>query len=1224
MAEHQVKVSLDISIPWSHVNSDGSDIRFTSSDGVTELSFWLENWTYGTSGTLWVRIPLLSEASDNIIYMYYGNDQAENASDGDLTFEFFDDFSGYVQTQIITHEAAISKAISWIKVAQDVYVDGIDATGVANHYSYPSGPWSGPDYQEVTGYTIPTVFDQYHSLEDANLRSRAIQMSDWLVRMQNADGTWEVSIYNTGQVIDGLLRAYDELIISEDEDERAKAAGYLSAATEAGDFLVSTQEADGSWNNARCFNGFPHAYHSRMDWPMLRLWQRTGNDAYLTATVENLYWILSLEENNTGWFNNNGLQLSQNTRPITHAIGYCAEGLLESGLILLSEATGANDTLLTIAANCVDAATRTADALLGQIQADGSFTGGAYYSDWITDEPDECLTGSAQMSIVWSRLYYHTNNQNYLDASRAMNRYLVSVQGNSANTGIDGGIAGSDPINGFYSSNQILPWATKFFIDALYLENLYGGDYEYSVTGIDPDKWITVGSPILEFVKVNDNDALSIIGNDSHDFFITTVNTGFTDFILETNVMLSEDQSPQCVPEVGFRYTDIANRYITQLRGGPTTNDLFLRKYHEGTWYINSSTPYDYSADLYYKFRISATGNAITLFFNDIEVASPTNAGGDVLSGGICLQNWGNDYPVYFDDVRIRKIALAEPEAIVGTVEEGIIRWEGTLSSAWEVAGNWTSTVPGLTDDVVIVGADFAPQITANAECNNLIIESAASLIVASEGGLTIENDLTINGSLIVNSAMASSGSLIVNGTATGNITYNRQLKPGSDATSDWHLAAAPVATNSDANTGKVNTVFQWSEIAGAWSTTDITSALPGHGYNIRQEEASDGVISFTGPIVNSDLTVAASSPYADAIAPDESYFDRAYVSGRSLENLGGRGWNLPGNPFPSAINASAFINANYNATPSLSQFDPNYVALYLFDGTSRRYYYVANYTGWPSGTDLSATHIQAGQGFFVLAMNDNSEFLFTRAMQEHSTATAMLKSGGTDDRWPGLQLKVTHPTGEVITTVVYNQETTTGVDPGYDIGLFKSGQDVELYTILPASDNGINYTRQALPLSVADTIVVPVGVDTEDGGEVVFSAVTVPAGTNKFWLEDRTAGTFTDLSSSTYTVTLPAESYGTGRFYIIASTNTPTGVNLPEQETGLRIWSSFGKIIIKGPVTNGSLCELFDLQGNRILKTHLTDGDLNTVSLPAGTGGVCLVRVTDGVKVTSKKVIVL
>ncbi len=102
-------------------------------------------------------------------------------------------------------------------------------------------------------------------------------------------------------------------------------------------------------------------------------------------------------------------------------------------------------------------------------------------------------------------------------------------------------------------------------------------------------------------------------------------------------------------------------------------------------------------------------------------------------------------------------------------------------------------------------------------------------------------------------------------------------------------------------------------------------------------------MIAFTGPIVSSNISVGASSPYADAIGPGDSYFDRTYAAGRSLTNLGGRGWNLLGNPYPSAISVDDFIAANYNATPSLSQFDPNYVALYLFDGTARRYYYLAN-----------------------------------------------------------------------------------------------------------------------------------------------------------------------------------------------------------------------------------------------------------------------------------------
>ncbi len=63
---------------------------------------------------------------------------------------------------------------------------------------------------------------------------------------------------------------------------------------------------------------------------------------------------------------------------------------------------------------------------------------------------------------------------------------------------------------------------------------------------------------------------------------------------------------------------------------------------------------------------------------------------------------------------------------------------------------------------------------------------------------------------------------------------------------------------------------------------------------------------------------------------------------------------------------------------------------------------------------------------------------------------------------------------------------------------------------------------RQALPLDGAEKNIIPVGIDTEKGGEVIFSAFTVPLGDKKFWLEDRRTGIFTNLNSNTYTVNLP------------------------------------------------------------------------------------------------------
>ena len=199
----------------------------------------------------------------------------------------------------------------------------------------------------------------------------------------------------------------------------------------------------------------------------------------------------------------------------------------------------------------------------------------------------------------------------------------------------------------------------------------------------------------------------------------------------------------------------------------------------------------------------------------------------------------------------------------------------------------------------------------------------------------------------------------------------------------------------------------------------------------------------------------------------------------------------------------------------------------------------------------------------------------------------------------------------------------STGLDPGYDLGQLASGRPVEIYTILAAKDEGVNLARQALPVAGADTIVVSVGIDSETGGEVTFSAYTVPLGTNKFWLEDRLTGIFTDLARNAYTVTLPAKTYGTGRFYL-KSASTATSIENPDPEQGLRIWTSNGKVIIKGEVSEQARCEVYYVNGGKILDMRLTGGELNTIDLPGGSKGMLIVRVVDGAKATTRKVALL
>jgi hypothetical protein len=318
----------------------------------------------------------------------------------------------------------------------------------------------------------------------------------------------------------------------------------------------------------------------------------------------------------------------------------------------------------------------------------------------------------------------------------------------------------------------------------------------------------------------------------------------------------------------------------------------------------------------------------------------------------------------------------------------------------------------------------------------------------------------------------------------------------------------------------------------------------------------------------------------------------------------------------------SAFIDSNNgeNAVASDGFFDPNYEALYVYDGSiGDNGTYVIYNTG----------AIQTGQGFFVLAMNNGVSFSFTPAdasglnMQVHNMSTALLKSAKAEIPWPGLELKVKYGSNESSTSILYDDSMTPGLDPGYDVGQLSAGPAVEIYTSLAAKDNGVNFARQALPIAGADTLVVAVGIDSEEGGEVTFLATTVPLGNNKFWLEDRKTGTFTDLSTRSYTVTLPAKTYGTGRFYLKSGT-TITDVKPPKEESGLRIWTSAGKVIIKGDVSEKARCEIYNVNGRKIVDARLTGGELNTIDMPSGSNGVYIVRVTDGMKVTTRKVALL
>jgi hypothetical protein len=638
LANFQVQVTLDGSFNFSNAQSNGGDLQVTDSDGMTLVPFWIENWSAG-SASIWVRIPSIPTGATTI-YLYYGNPAATSAASGEATFTFFDDFS-YVRSV----SSVVSRALTWLMHAQDATSSG----GVSYYYDLASQTWYTQGYPEVTGYIIPTFYDAANATTDttlaANLRSRAQKMANWELSIQGSNGSWQY-VFDTGQVIEGLVRAYQETANSQ----------YLDAAIRAGNWLVSTQSADGSWPND--YGDFAHAYHARLSRNLLLLWQATGTAAYYNAAVRNLNWVVSQQQPN-GWFANEGIgSPSENTAPTTHAIAYTLEGLLDSGIILNNP-------------TYISAAQLTANAVLGLQTPSGSLSGGGYFSDWTPATRSQCLTGSAQTALVWLKLYQYTLNQGapdsrYLNAAIKMNQYLVGLQGNSSNPGMNGGLAGSDPVDGSYLPNLIPSWAAKFFVDALNLEAHFflSGAIQFSL--IDPGKWsfpagqarFSNAGGVLQY-----NGASAGFGSRALAMQ-NGANLVFSDGIVEYNLMSNGGYD-----ELGLVYRgqnpETANSYVfvPTIYNSQNTWLLYARLSSAS---VRLGGGGSFTPGLTYKVKAAVGGSSHTFSINGSQVFTVTNS--SFSSGTVGLFAWGNSVSSV-TNFRIRKYAATEPTAVVGSQE---------------------------------------------------------------------------------------------------------------------------------------------------------------------------------------------------------------------------------------------------------------------------------------------------------------------------------------------------------------------------------------------------------------------------------------------------------------------------------------------------------------------------------------------------------------------------
>ncbi|GAB6064063.1 hypothetical protein [Deferrisoma palaeochoriense] len=351
-------------------------------------------------------------------------------------------------------ERHVREAAAWLKRAQDAGHD----RGVS--YGLRFGGEFLPSYPETTGYIIPTFLTLAEVFGVEDFRRRAVEMGDWEIRVQmecgavmggRVDFPPSPAVFNTGMVMLGWLSLYH------DTGEQR----FLDASERAAAWLVEVQESDGRWQkgNSRFADGRATVYNTRVAWALAWHGTTTGNDGYVEAAVRNAEYALQSQREN-GWFAD--CCLSNPEAPLVHTLAYATRGLLELGVLLDRQ-------------DFVAAARRTADALLERVEADGHLPG-RFNASFEPAVRWCCMTGSAQMSVIWAKLFEQTGHPAYLDGARRVNRYLMARHDiTNPDERIRGGVPGAWPVWGDYGRLMILNWATKFFVDALLAERCIAG-----------------------------------------------------------------------------------------------------------------------------------------------------------------------------------------------------------------------------------------------------------------------------------------------------------------------------------------------------------------------------------------------------------------------------------------------------------------------------------------------------------------------------------------------------------------------------------------------------------------------------------------------------------------------------------------------------------------------------------------------------------------------------
>ena len=348
----------------------------------------------------------------------------------------------------IDEEIRLRAAAGWLCRAQDATTDG----GISWGYRMRSG-WA-PSYPETTGYIVPTFLTLAAATGDASFVTRAERCIGFLEGVQQGDGSFpagttasprEPSVFNTAQIIAGLAAW-----IRATGDERV-----VRMARSAADWLVAMQDDDGAWRR-HGYSAYPVTYTAHASCWLAELGVDLRERRYTEAAARHLDWVMRQQDSTTGWFERSGFTAAdhQSHRAVTHTLAYTLWGVIHTGALLDR-------------ADAIAAALRPARSLAELVVTTGELPG-VVDASWQGRAGYACLTGNAQMALIWMRLTELDPDPRFAAAAGQVLQSVGAAQlVTASNPGVAGGIPGSDPIWGDYIRFALPNWSAKFYVDCL-------------------------------------------------------------------------------------------------------------------------------------------------------------------------------------------------------------------------------------------------------------------------------------------------------------------------------------------------------------------------------------------------------------------------------------------------------------------------------------------------------------------------------------------------------------------------------------------------------------------------------------------------------------------------------------------------------------------------------------------------------------------------------------